>query len=171
MPADYPKPSVTVDTIIFAMKDSEIFLLLIERKHDPFKGKWAIPGGFVDINESLADAACRELKEETTLTNVELEQFHSYGDPGRDPRGRTITVSYRTLLAKIPGDIKGADDAADARWFPIDALPELAFDHQKIITAAKDALRADLQTVIRATSWFDNNLKISDLRTMITKLN
>jgi 8-oxo-dGTP diphosphatase len=164
----YPKPSVTVDTIIFALEKDQLQILLIQRKGEPFKGKWAIPGGFVDIDEPLETAAYRELQEETGLTSVQLAQFRSFGDPGRDPRGRTITVSYITFLPEISEEIKGTDDADDARWFSIKALPELAFDHNKVLQEAIEDLRLRLDTASRAASYFDGNLKIADIRAILS---
>lgn len=164
---EYPKPSVTVDTIIFALDKGQLHVLLIERSKDPFQGRWAIPGGFVDIDEPLEAAAARELEEETGLKGVALEQFRSFGAPGRDPRGRTITISYATFLPHIPPDIKGADDAADARWFPIDALPEMAFDHREVMAQAIEDLRARLELAMQAASYFSGDLKVSDLRTAL----
>src|SRR5438876_859596 len=142
MTKDYPKPSVTVDSIIFALSSGKVKVLLIQRKHDPFKDKWAIPGGFVNIDEPIEPAAARELEEETGLTGIPLKQFSSFGDPHRDPRGRTITIAHITFLAEIPSGVKGADDAADAAWFAIDALPELAFDHKEVLAQAVKDLRA-----------------------------
>lgn len=170
MTKDFPKPSVTVDVIIFALTESKPHLLLIQRKHDPFQDKWAIPGGFVDIDEPLELAAKRELQEETGLTDIDFEQFQSFGDPKRDPRGRTITIAFWTLLPEIPKGAKGADDAADARWFAIDQLPELAFDHAMILQKAITELRARLHQAVRAASFFSGDLKISDLRLALKKV-
>jgi 8-oxo-dGTP diphosphatase len=169
MPKEYPKPSVTVDIIVFALENDRIKILLIQRKHDPFQGKWALPGGFVEMDETLSAAAYRELKEETGLTAVTLEQFRSFGDPGRDPRGRTITVAYHTLLTSIPEGIKGNDDAADAQWFFINELPELAFDHKMVLAEAISDLRARLEALTRAAACFSEELKISNLRAALLK--
>ncbi|MEW6734776.1 MAG: NUDIX hydrolase [Acidobacteriota bacterium] len=166
----YPKPSVTADTIIFALDNGQVQVLLIQRKGEPFQGKWAIPGGFVEIDESLEVAASRELEEETGLTGVTLEQFQSFGDPRRDPRGRTITVSYLTFLPAIPNGIKGSDDAADARWFPINNLPELAFDHQEILRRAIKDLHIRLESVVQSSSYFSDDLKIGQLRTILKNI-
>ncbi len=129
---EYPRPAVTVD-IVLVTREAHPRVLLIERKHDPFVGKWALPGGFVDENEKLIDAARRELKEETSLELAELEQLHTFGDPGRDPRGWTISIAY---LARIDFDAvkpKAADDAAEVGWFSLNELPALAFDHAEIL--------------------------------------
>lgn len=136
----FPRPSVTVDVACFAPVDGAIHILLIQRGHDPFAGRWALPGGFVDENEALDAAALRELHEETGLGEVPITQFRTYGDPGRDPRGHTVTVVY---IARFPerAQVAGSDDASDARWFPVDALPPLAFDHVRIVPEALTAYR------------------------------
>jgi 8-oxo-dGTP diphosphatase len=133
---DYPRPAVTADIVIVTLEEKPR-VLLIQRKHDPFVGCWALPGGFVDEGERLVDAARRELLEETSVEDVELEQLHAFGDPGRDPRGWTVTI---TFLARVPPASlkpKAADDAAAVEWFPFDALPALAFDHSEILRRAR----------------------------------
>ncbi len=133
---DYFKPSVTVDAmVIWAPPEShERCVLLIQRKHDPFAEHWALPGGFIEPHEPLVDSVSRELKEETGLEELEFTQFGTFGDPGRDPRGRTLTVAYYAVIeTKTPPVVKGLDDAKDARWFSLSEMPALAFDHQKII--------------------------------------
>ena len=128
----YARPSVTVD-IALVTTEERPRVLLIRRKHEPFAGAWALPGGFVDEGERLVDAARRELLEETALSVGELEQLHTYGDPGRDPRGWTISVVYWGQV--MPGSIQpcAGDDAAAVEWFPLDQLPRLAFDHDQIL--------------------------------------
>lgn len=126
---------VTVDAVIFRKSADGHELLLIKRKNDPFKGKWALPGGFVDENEDLADAAKRELQEETGLVVEKLVQVGAFGKPGRDPRNHTVSVAY-TGFADENAEALGADDADEAKWFAITALPELAFDHADIIKSA-----------------------------------
>lgn len=134
---DYPRPMVTVDVAIFAKIVGRSHILLIERGGEPFKGWWALPGGFVDIDEQLEAAAVRELAEETQLDAVCLEQIGAFGGLGRDPRGRTISIVYGAL-SSTPDKIKAASDARRAKWFDIQQLPErLAFDHEQIIAAAK----------------------------------
>lgn len=125
----YPKPSVTTDCIII----NEDKVLLIKRLKDPFEGKWALPGGFVEIDEDLPDGATRELEEETGLANIALAQFATYGLPGRDPRGRTISVVYAGSISGDAPPLVPGDDATEARWFPLAELPPLAFDHDTII--------------------------------------
>ena len=129
----YPRPEVTVDIAVFARKSRRWHVLLIQRKHDPFEGMWALPGGFVDEDEDLPDAAARELQEETCATGFELVQCGAYGKPGRDPRAHTVTVAYYTKLDAIPEGVQAADDAAEADWFPINGLPPMAFDHAQIL--------------------------------------
>jgi 8-oxo-dGTP diphosphatase len=132
---DWPRPMVTVDAAVFAFFQSRPKLLLVRRKYEPFQGYWALPGGFVEMDEDLPDAAARELAEETGLKNIPLEQLRTFGRPGRDPRGRTITVVYFGI-ARQPSQVKAADDAAQAQWFDLDNLPPLAFDHDEIVRCA-----------------------------------
>jgi 8-oxo-dGTP diphosphatase len=136
---DYPRPALTVDAVL-ATHEARPRVLLIRRKNEPFVGTWALPGGFVDENEKLVDAARRELKEETGLAVDEIEQLYTAGDPGRDPRGWTVSVVY---LARVhPDELKpvAADDADEVGWFPLDDLPKLAFDHAMILTRARARL-------------------------------
>lgn len=126
---------VTVDAVIFRKKDDDNELLLIKRKNDPFKSKWALPGGFVDEGEDLPVAAARELLEETGLVVKQLEQLGAFGKPGRDPRQHTVSVAYAGF-AEENAEAMGADDADEAKWFSVKNLPELAFDHADIVTLA-----------------------------------
>lgn len=133
---EYPRPAVTVDIALFySATEDHKEVLLIKRAREPFKGRWALPGGFVDSDESLEHAAARELEEETGLRRVRLEQFGAFGDPGRDPRGDTVSIGFTACVKKY-GAVKAADDAEDARWHSINRLPQLAFDHKKLIRAA-----------------------------------
>lgn len=131
----YPRPSVTADCVVIT-KESDPQVLLIQRGGEPFKGRWAFPGGFMEMDETTEQCAIRELEEETGLRITEVKQIGAYSKVDRDPRGRTITVAY---LARIdaPIDVKGLDDAANAQWFPLSSLPQLAFDHADIM---KDAI-------------------------------
>lgn len=135
----YPHPAVTTDCVIFGFDGSELQVLLIERGIEPFKGKWAFPGGFLNMDETAGEGARRELKEETGLENAYIEQFNTYSEPGRDPRERVITIAHYALV-RIQ-EVKGGDDAAKAQWFPIDEVPQLAFDHDKILRDAMRKLR------------------------------
>lgn len=137
---DWPRPMVTVDAAVFAHIDGRTRLLLIQRKHEPYQGCWALPGGFVEIEEDLPEAAARELAEETGLRNIPLEQLRTFGRPGRDPRGRTITVVYLGM-AQDGRQIKAADDAAQAQWFDVEELPPMAFDHDEIARCAIERWR------------------------------
>lgn len=142
---EYPRPSVTVDNVVFGVDAGALKLLLIRRGGVPFKGKWALPGGFVQMGEGLDAAALRELKEETGLSLIpdHLEQLYTFGDPRRDPRGRVISVAYMALIRL--SEISAASDADDAQWFTIDDLPKLAFDHWDIIRMAKKRLCAKVR--------------------------
>jgi ADP-ribose pyrophosphatase len=138
----YPRPCVTTDSIVFRKIDGDWNVLLIQRRNEPFKGCWALPGGFVEMEETLENAAARELQEETGLRGVALKQLHAYGDPNRDPRQRTITIAYWGIDNSCQ-EVAGDDDAALAQWFPLNALPPLAFDHAKIIAKAKQVLEKE----------------------------
>lgn len=130
---NYPRPAVTVDAILISPKKS---VLLIERGRDPFKGQWALPGGFIDMDEELETACQREMEEETGLKVGELKQFKAFGSVNRDPRHRTISVVFYAF-ADDELVACASDDAANARWFPLNQLPELAFDHQQILEEFK----------------------------------
>lgn len=129
----YPRPAVTTDMVVVAPGDNgELMVLLIERGGEPFKGCWAFPGGFLDMDEDAPECARRELKEETGLTVGQIMQVGAYADPKRDPRGRVITIAFVAYLNEVRA-VHGGDDAARAKWWPAAALPELAFDHAKIM--------------------------------------
>ena len=136
---NYPHPAVTADCLVFAHTDEGMKLLLIQRKNEPCKGKWAFPGGFMDIDETTMDAARRELKEETGLVVGELHRVGIFDAVDRDPRERIITVAYYTILDK-PAEVSGLDDAAQAKWFLLTELPDLAFDHKEILQEAERVL-------------------------------
>lgn len=138
----YPHPAVTTDCVIFGFDGERLQVLLIERGIEPFKGKWAFPGGFIKMDESAEEGALRELREETGLDNAYIEQFHTFSDPNRDPRERVITIAYLALVRLQ--EVKAGDDAAAARWFPIDEIPSLAFDHDHILRIALQRLREQL---------------------------
>lgn len=132
----YPRPSVTVDIIVFKIDNNKKQILLIERKNPPFKNEWALPGGFIDMDEDIETAAYRELKEETSINDIKLSQMRTFGKPGRDPRGRTISVVYWGQLENTGQKIQAGDDAKNLQWFSTKKLPELAFDHSEIIEYA-----------------------------------
>jgi 8-oxo-dGTP diphosphatase len=132
----YPRPAVTTDCVIFGItRDGERRVLLVQRGNEPFRGMWAFPGGFLNMDETLEQCARRELKEETGLdTPIRFEELKSFSTVDRDPRGRTISVAF---VAEVPlSEVKGGDDAAEARWFPLDEIPQLAFDHGEMLQAA-----------------------------------
>ena len=135
----YPHPSVTADCVIFGFDGVSIKVLLIQRGIEPFKGKWAFPGGFMKIDETAEECAKRELEEEAGLKNASVEQFHTFSDVNRDPRERVITVAHYALV-KL-SEVKGGDDAASARWFAMDEVPSLAFDHDRILRMAVNRLK------------------------------
>ena len=132
---DYPRPAVTADCVVMT-REAEPKVLLIQRGIEPFKGCWAFPGGFMNMNETTEQCAVRELEEETGLKVAEIKQIGAYSKVDRDPRGRTVTVAYLAIIDK-PETVKGLDDAAKAQWFPISNLPKLAFDHEEIMKDAK----------------------------------
>ncbi|MDX1665415.1 MAG: NUDIX domain-containing protein [Candidatus Promineifilaceae bacterium] len=164
-PADYARPSVTVDVVIFSLIEDDLKVLLVQRRHWPFAGMWAIPGGFVGMEESLEAAAIRELAEETGLRNVYLEQLYTFGAPDRDPRTRVITVAYFALIpADSAGHPQAGTDAADSRWFSTSDLPELAFDHAKILTYAQTRLRYKLEYTALGFELLPDEFTLSDLQ-------
>lgn len=149
-PSVFPRPSVTADIVLFTIRDKRLNVLLIQRKSWPFVERWALPGGFVRPDETLEQAARRELAEETGVAQVFLEQLRAFGDPGRDPRTWVITVAFTALLPSDHLVLRADTDAADARWFSFNDLPHpLAFDHQIILEYAVQTLRARLETSLR----------------------
>lgn len=146
---EYPRPSVTVDCILFGFDDAELKILLIQRGGEPFRGKWALPGGFLDVDTDpgLEFAAKRELEEETGLTDVFMEQLYSFGDMGRDPRGRTVSVGYFALLKLSDYQkVKAGTDADNVKWFALSEVPkDLAFDHETIVKLAIDRLKGKVR--------------------------
>jgi len=138
----YPHPAVTTDCVIFGFNGERLQVLLIERGIEPFKGRWAFPGGFLKMDETAEEGAKRELKEETGLENAYIQQLHTFSAPNRDPRERVITIAYYALV-NIQ-EVKGGDDAASARWFPLDEIPPLAFDHDYILRMATQKLREQI---------------------------
>jgi 8-oxo-dGTP diphosphatase len=137
---EYPRPAVTVDVVIVT-REVRPRVLLIRRKHEPFKGCWAIPGGFVEMDEALDMAARRELFEETSMRTKDLVQLHTFGDPQRDPRGRIISVTYLALLDADRLQPRAGDDAAEVGWFSLRHPPKLAFDHKDILAVARKYLK------------------------------
>jgi len=142
---EYPRPAVTVDCVVFGLDGGDLKVLLIERGVEPYAGSWALPGGFVAMDESLDDAARRELAEETGLTDVFLEQLYTFGAPGRDPRGRVVSVAYYGLVNLADHQLRAATDARAAAWRPAAAAPALAFDHAEILATARQRVRGKLR--------------------------
>lgn len=138
----YPHPSVTTDCVIFGFDGLQMKVFLIERGIEPFKGDWALPGGFLKMDECAEVGALRELREETGLPNAYIRQFHTFTEPDRDPRERVITIAYYALIRMQ--EVKGGDDAAKAQWFAIDDVPSLAFDHDRILRMAINELRRQI---------------------------
>lgn len=134
----YPRPAVTADCAVFRRADRGLEVLLIERGGEPYKGCWAFPGGFMNIDETIEQCAARELEEETGLRGVRLEQLRAYSATDRDPRDRVMTIAFTGLVSHNQSMVKAGDDAAKARWFSVSKLPPLAFDHSRILS---DALR------------------------------
>jgi len=163
-PANAERPAVTVDVVIFSLRDSDLKVLLIRRAAPPFKGKWAIPGGYLHADEALDEAARRELGEETGLRDVYLEQLYTFGAPKRDPRGRVITVAY---FALVSDDVtaRAGDDAAEAAWRPVYDLPDLAFDHADILSYALQRLRYKLEYTAVGFELLPNEFTLTELQT------
>lgn len=163
-PANAERPAVTVDVVIFSLRDSDLKVLLIRRAAPPFKGKWAIPGGYVHPEEALDEAAQRELEEETGLPDVYLEQLYTFGAPKRDPRGRVITVAY---FALVSDDVtaRAGDDAAEAAWHSVYDLPDLAFDHDEILSYALQRLRYKLEYTAVGFELLPNEFTLTELQT------
>ena len=139
---EWPRPMVTVDAVVFRRSAGRTEVLLINRGKEPYKGKWAAPGGFIEIDEELEDAVARELQEETGLTGVELQQMRTFGRCGRDPRGRQISIAFTGIATEGHDKVRPGDDAAQARWFDIENLPEdMAFDHDEMIACGIEKLK------------------------------
>jgi 8-oxo-dGTP diphosphatase len=165
VPADHlPKLTMTTDVAIFTIREERLEILLIQRGNPPFQGHWALPGGIVEEDEDLDVCARRELEEETGVTGLELEQFHSFGAPGRDPRGRYVTVAYLTLVRPKRLSPKAASDAAGVRWFAIDSLPPVAFDHGEIIAMARRRLWRRLEESAASFGFLPDTFTLDELR-------
>ncbi len=161
---EYPHPAVTTDVVIFTIRDEQLKLVLIHRAAAPYRGKWALPGGFVGIDEALEDAARRELEEETGVSGVYLEQLYTFGAPKRDPRERVITVAYYALIPSDKLQLRAATDAEAVGWFAMGDLPTLAFDHDDIVAKAHQRLVAKLDYSTIAFSFLPNRFTLTDLQ-------
>jgi 8-oxo-dGTP diphosphatase len=155
---------LTVDIVIFTIEQGALKVLLVKRGIEPFAGQYAIPGGFVLENESLDQAAMRELREETGVAEVYLEQLYSFGDPRRDPRGRVVTVAYYALISADHSQLRAGSDAAAAAWFAVDAVPDLAFDHAKILAYAVGRLRNKLEYTTVGFQLLPEKFSLSELQ-------
>ncbi len=167
----YPHPSVTTDCVIFGFDGKTMHLLLIERGLDPYKGMWALPGGFLKMDESAEECALRELQEETGLSNIYVEQFHTFSAVDRDPRERVLTVAFMALVNKEGYALIAGDDAARAEWFEWDTLPPLAFDHDVIIGKARERLAELLRLRPIAFKLLDKEFKMSELQRLYELIN
>lgn len=161
---EYPHPAVTTDVVVFAIRNDRLEFLLIKRASEPYQGHWALPGGFVDIDEDLNACALRELEEETGITGVYLEQLCSVGTPRRDPRERVISVVYFAVLAEDKLEARAASDAAAVAWFSVRDYPRLAFDHNMIVQKAHHRLAAKLSYSTIALQFMPRRFTLSQLQ-------
>ena len=160
----YPHPAVTTDIVIFTIRQDELKVLLIKRALPPFKGEWALPGGFINLQESLEQGARRELEEETGVSGVYLEQLYTFGQPDRDPRERVITVAYYALIPSDKIEIRAASDAEGVSWFGMQELPKLAFDHPEILQTAYQRLVAKLDYSTIAFQFMPKAFTLTELQ-------
>lgn len=161
-----PKVCVTGDIIVFTIRSQSLQVLLIRRARPPFQGRWALPGGFIEEDETLERTALRELQEETGVTDVYLEQLYSFGDPGRDPRGRTVSIAYFALVNAERVQVRAGDDAGDARWHAVNRLPPLAFDHRSMVDMALARLRAKLGYSTVGSQLLPERFTLSELQSV-----
>jgi 8-oxo-dGTP diphosphatase len=161
---EYPHPAVTVDVVVFTIENDDLKILLIQRDLEPFEGQWALPGGFIEIDERLSDAAMRELKEETGVSASFLEQFYTFGRPDRDPRERIITVAYYALIPIDQLSLAAGDDARDAQLYSTDELPALAGDHESIFRLAKQRVTDRLNDAFFAFRMLPKAFTMCELR-------
>ncbi len=158
---------VTVDILVFAVHQGVLEILLVKRKYDPFKSSWALPGGFLtDEDKTLDSAAERELREETNVSDVYLEQLYTFGDVGRDPRGRVVTVAYMALVGQEELALKPSSDSSGVAWWPVSDLPPLAFDHARIIAYGHTRLRYKIEYTPAAFSLLQKKFTLRDLQTV-----
>ncbi len=160
----FPRPVVATDVVIFTISDRQVKLLLVRRASEPYLGKWALPGGFVRVDENLEDCARRELEDQTGVSGLYLEQLYTFGQVKRDPRERVVTVAYYALIPSDKADLRPASGNAEAGWFSLDALPALAFDHVEIVTMAHRRLAAKLDYSTIAFALMPEKFTLSDLQ-------
>src|ERR687883_95468 len=164
-PSRYDRPSGTGDVVFFTLQHHELHVLLVQRKRWPHEGRWAIPGGFINMDESLEQAARRELEEETGVRDIYMEQLYTFGDPQRDPRTRVISVAYIALVRADLQTLRVSDESTDVRWFPVRALPgPLAFDHDHILETALDRLRSKLEYTTLAFQLLPEYFSVLELK-------
>jgi len=163
---EYPRPAVTTDCVIFGFDGLRLNVLLIERAREPFKGCWAFPGGFLNMDETAHDCAVRELQEETGLTDVYIEQLYTFSEVDRDPRGRTISVAYYALVRQKDYQVTAGDDARAARWFPVGTIPSLAFDHDHILRLALERLKGKIRYQPIGFELLDEKFTLPDLQSL-----
>ena len=164
-PTRYERPSVTVDVVVFTLQDHELHVLLVKRKHWPYEGHWALPGGFINMNESIEQAARRELEEETGVRDIYLEQLYTFGEPRRDPRTRVISIAYIALVSADKQTLRVSDESIDVRWFSVQRLPGLlAFDHDLILATGLDRLRSKLEYTTLAFQLLPEVFSILELK-------
>ncbi|HEX7308157.1 NUDIX hydrolase [Lentzea sp.] len=162
-PSDFPPFAVTVDLVVLTVRADELCVLLVRRGEEPFSGQWALPGGFVQVAESVGDAAVRELGEETGVSGLFLEQLGTYGEPGRDPRMRVVSVAYLALAADLPVPVAGTD-AAEAAWVPVGGVSSLAFDHFLILRDGVERARAKLEYTPLGAEFCPAEFTVAELR-------
>lgn len=161
---------ISVDSIVFGYTEGELKVALIERKKDPFIGMWAIPGGFMEGNETIEETALRELKEETGIEDIYLEQFHVFNNPDRDPRGRSIIIALFALINSDQCHLIASEDAAKAKWWPAYKIPPLAFDHDEIYAKALEALRNALRTRPLAFELLPKEFTLANLKDLYEQI-
>jgi 8-oxo-dGTP diphosphatase len=167
---DYPRPAFTADVVVFSFIDNILKVLLIERKNDPYQGFWALPGGFVDENEIVANAAERELQEETGLKINKIDLFFIASDPGRDPRGWVISAIYLGFVSPEKAIVRAGDDAGKVGFHSLRKIPALAFDHKKILEAALRKLKTDIRHQIINPDILSESFEISELESLYSQI-
>ncbi len=165
----YPHAAITTDSVVFGFDGRRLYVLLIERGQDPYRGSWALPGGFLNMDETVEECARRELFEETGINDAYLEQFHVFSTVDRDPRERVVTVAFLALVRK--SQLTAGDDAAKAQWFELDELPPLAFDHAEIIQMARERLQENLRTRPIAFRLLDKKFSMTELQRIYEAIN
>lgn len=167
----YPHPAMTADCVVFGFDGKQLHVLLIERGLEPYKGSWALPGGFMKIDETVEQCALRELKEETGVEDIYLEQFHVFSAVGRDPRERVVTVAFLALVRKSDFRLIAGDDAAGASWFELGKLPPLALDHHDIIDMARKRLPELMRTKPIGFKLLDEKFSMNELQRLYEAVN